>query len=96
MPTFPTYQRTLPKSLSLFKPAHYLLLLAYWVYFRPSALIRYFYQAMPELFDSEKPIGFFENGAHRYFKLFLMIPFVCTLITLVLGGVMAEISAPGV
>lgn len=93
MPTFPTYQRTLPKSLSLFKPAHYLLL-AYWVYFRPSALISYFYQAMPELFDSEKPIGFFRKWSTPAFRnLFFMIPFVCTLITLVLGGTITSISA---
>lgn len=80
-------------SLGLFKPTHYLLL-AYWVYFRPSALISYLYQAIPELFDPKNPIGFFRKwGTPAFRNLFLMIPLVCTLITLLLGGVVTGISA---
>ncbi|GAK61185.1 membrane protein [Candidatus Vecturithrix granuli] len=93
MPTFPTYRGTLPKSLGLFKPTHYLLL-AYWVYFRPSALISYLHQAVPELFDPKNPIRFFRKWSTSAFRnLFLMIPLVCTLITLLLGGVMTGVIA---
>lgn len=93
MPTFPTYRGTLPKSLSVFRPTHYLLL-AYWVYFRPSALKAYIYQAVPELFDLENPIGFFRKwGTPAFRNLFIMIPLVCAMIALVLGGVITAVTA---
>jgi hypothetical protein len=52
MPTFPTYDRELPKCLNPLNPRHYLLVL-YWVFFRPTALKCYLYQASPEIYKSE-------------------------------------------
>jgi AAA ATPase domain len=49
MPTFPTYDGELPSCLNPWNPRHYLLTL-YWVYFRPTALKCYLYQADPELY----------------------------------------------
>ena len=93
MPTFPTYRGTLPKSLSVFRPTHYLLL-AYWVYFRPSALKAYVYQGVPELFNVDNPIGFFRKwGTPAFRNLFIMIPLVCTILTVVLGGMITAMTA---
>ncbi len=58
MPTFPTYDGELPSCLNPWNPRHYLLVL-YWVYFRPTALKCYLYQADPELYRSE---GGWEDG----------------------------------
>ena len=92
MPIFPTYRGTLPKSLSVFRPVHYLLL-AYWVYFRPSALKAYVHQAVPELFDVDNPIGFFRKwGTPAFRNLFIMIPIVCTMLTVVLGGMITTMT----
>lgn len=52
MPTFPTYRGELPACLNPLNPRHYLLLL-YWVFFRPTALKCYLYQADPELYRAE-------------------------------------------
>jgi hypothetical protein len=49
MPTFPTYPGNLPHCLNPFNWRHYLLV-AYWVFFRPTALKCYLYQAEPELY----------------------------------------------
>jgi len=49
MPTFPTYRGEMPAVLSPLNPRHYLLL-AYWVYFRPTAFKRYLYQADPDIY----------------------------------------------
>ena len=58
MPTFPTYPGKLPHCLNPFNWRHYLLV-AYWVFFRPTALKCYLYQADPELYrgGSGKGIG---------------------------------------
>jgi hypothetical protein len=58
MPTFPTYPGKLPKCLNPFDWRHYFLV-AYWVFFRPTALKCYLYQADPVLYrgDSGKGIG---------------------------------------
>ena len=49
MPDFPTYRGELPRCLNPRNPRHYLLL-AYWIYFRPTALKAYLYQADPDLY----------------------------------------------
>jgi len=58
MPTFPTYPGKLPHCLHPFNWRHYLLV-AYWVFFRPTALKCYLYQADPVLYrgNSGKGIG---------------------------------------
>jgi hypothetical protein len=58
MPTFPTYPGKLPKCLNPFNWRHYFLVL-YWVFFRPTALKCYLYQADPELYrgGSGKGVG---------------------------------------
>ncbi|MBD3308594.1 hypothetical protein GF339_19410, partial [candidate division KSB3 bacterium] len=82
---FPTYRHKLPHALHPLKPSHYLLLI-YWVYFRPSGLKSYFYQALPELYATNKPLSFFRKWREPAFhNLFLMLPLVCLVVT-VLGG----------
>ena len=84
MPKFPTYRGRLPNPLGLFNFWHYLLL-AYWVYFRPTALKCYLYQALPELYQPGQ-VGFFRrwrNPAYR--NLFLMTPTVSLLLAFCLS-----------
>ena len=50
--TFPTYRGKLPQCLSPLNLRHYFLL-AYWVYFRPTALNCYLYQADPDLYRTK-------------------------------------------
>ena len=49
MPTFPSYRGELPECLNPFNPWHYVLL-TYWIFFRPSAIKYYLYQANPSLY----------------------------------------------
>lgn len=49
MPYFPIYRGKLPTCLNALNFYHYLLL-AYWCFFRPTALKCYFYQAEPHLY----------------------------------------------
>ena len=58
MPTFPVYEGDLPRCLNPLNPRHWLLLL-YWIYFRPTALKCYLYQANPEVYRSEGGIANF-------------------------------------
>ncbi len=79
MPTFPTYDGELPKCLNPLNPRHYLLVL-YWVYFRPTALKCYLYQASPEIYKSEGGWKNFTHGIKHssYRNLFLteiVLPF---------------------
>ena len=46
MPAFPSYRGTIPKCLNPLNPYHYLLL-AYWLFFRPSGFSAYLNQAEP-------------------------------------------------
>ena len=67
MPTFPTYHGELPQRLNPLNPRHWLLL-AYWVYFRPTALKCYLYQADPALYREGPGLGIFRTlrvPAHR-------------------------------
>ena len=93
MPTFPRCAERLPKCLKLFTPGHYLLL-AYWIYFRPTAIKCYFYQAMPDLFDRDHPIGFFRKWrTPAYQNLFVMMPLICFVLTVVLSGTVSLLCA---
>ncbi|NER34036.1 MAG: hypothetical protein F6J93_08330 [Oscillatoria sp. SIO1A7] len=47
MPAFPSYRGTTPKCLNPLNPYHYLLL-AYWLFFRPSGFSAYLNQAEPK------------------------------------------------
>ncbi|MDF5739007.1 MULTISPECIES: hypothetical protein [unclassified Nostoc] len=51
MPNFPTADCEIPETLNPLNLRHYLLLI-YWIYFRPTALKCYLYQADPELYRS--------------------------------------------
>jgi len=51
MPKFPTYRGELPTCLNPLNPRHWLLALS-WVFFRPTALKCYLYQADPELYHA--------------------------------------------
>jgi hypothetical protein len=85
MPKFPTYRDELPKRLSPLKPHHYLLL-AYWIYFRPTALKCYFYQALPDLYGTEAQVGFFRRwGTPAYRNLYIMVPLVSLVLSLLLS-----------
>jgi hypothetical protein len=70
MPTFPTYDGELPQCLNPLNPRHYGLVL-YWVFFRPTALKCYLYQASPDLYQSEpssqKIITCLREPAYRLF-----------------------------
>ena len=55
MPTFPTYRGEMPKCLNPLNPRHCLLLI-YWLFFRPTAIKYYLYQAKP---DTEQKVSFF-------------------------------------
>jgi AAA+ ATPase superfamily predicted ATPase len=61
MPTFPVYDGELPSCLNPLNLRHYGLL-AYWIYFRPTALKYYLYQANPELYKNSGDISNFIRG----------------------------------
>lgn len=85
MLTFPTYRNELPKCLRVFKPSHYALL-AYWIYFRPTVLKCYFYQALPELYSTENPAKFFRKWKTPAFhNLYVMLPIVCISLSVLLS-----------
>ena len=87
MPTFPEYHGELPDCLKLTSPRHYLLL-AYWVFFRPTALKCYLYRANPEAYRSG------ETGLRNVRRSFatpawrnawLMTPVIALLLSFAIG-----------
>ena len=81
MPTFPTYRGELPKCLNPLNLRHYFLL-AYWVYFRPTALKCYLYQADPDLYRTGPGLGIFRTWrTPAYRNLYLMMPGVIVLLS---------------
>jgi len=56
MPSFPPYPGDLPTCLNPLNPRHYFLV-AYWVFFRPTALKGYLYQADPGLYRQGAGFG---------------------------------------
>lgn len=76
MPNFSAYQERLPECLNPLNFRHYLLL-AYWVYFRPTALKSYLYQINPELYRAAPGLQIFRTlRMPPYRNLYLMIPIV--------------------
>ncbi len=85
MPTFPTYHGELPECLSPRKLRHYLLL-AYWVYFRPTALKCYLYRADPELYRAGSGLAIFRTWrVPAYRNLYLMMPGVSLILSALVG-----------
>jgi hypothetical protein len=67
MPTFPTWPGELPRCLDPWNWRHYFLLL-YWIFFRPTALKCYLYEAEPALYRGDGNDILrraFENPAYR-------------------------------
>jgi len=84
MPTFPVYEGELPRCLNPLNLRHWLLLL-YWVYFRPSALKCYLYQANPEVYRRESGIAnsiqMVKLPAYRNVWLIgILLPFVFSIL----------------
>jgi hypothetical protein len=89
MPKFPTYRDELPECLNPCKLWHYFLLL-YWVFFRPSALKYYLYQAEPDMYHTDSERGIFRTwyvpiyrnlyvvglGVIMLFSVLFSLPFV--------------------
>ncbi|MEE8392092.1 MAG: hypothetical protein V3S14_15030, partial [Anaerolineae bacterium] len=85
MPTFPTYHGELPKCLNPRNLRHYFLL-AYWVYFRPTALKCYLYQADPDLYRTGPGRGIFRTlRVPAYRSLYLMVPGTILLFSVLVG-----------
>lgn len=85
MPTFSTYNGELPSCLNPLNPRHWLLL-AHWVYFRPTALKCYLYQADSELYRAGAGWTIFKTWkTPAYRNLFLSIPAICLLLSLPLS-----------
>ncbi len=83
MPTFPTYHGDLPPCLNPLNLRHYFLLV-YWIFFRPTALKCYLYQADVELYRGEKSgWNVFRVPACR--NLVLMVPGTIMLLEILLG-----------
>lgn len=85
MPNFPTYRGELPECLSPLKLRDYFLL-AYWVFFRPTALKCYLYQADPELYRAGAGLKIFRTlSVPAYRNLYLLVPGVTVLLALLIG-----------
>ncbi|MGF1520174.1 MAG: hypothetical protein ACFCVB_20565 [Nodosilinea sp.] len=87
MPTFPTYPGELPSCLNPLSLRHYFLL-AYWVFFRPTALKCYLYQADPDLSRSGPGLGVFRTLRVSAYRNLYMVALGATL------GVTALLGAP--
>ena len=96
MPTFPTWPGELPRCLDPLNWRHYFLLL-YWLYFRPTALKGYLYQADPELYRSEGGNKFkrtLANPAYRQLVVVTLGALVWLgLLSIVLQSLVVLISA---
>ncbi|MBE9039712.1 AAA family ATPase [Oscillatoriales cyanobacterium LEGE 11467] len=85
MPTFPTYRGNLPKCLNPFNWQH-LCLLAYWIYFRPTALKCYCYQAAPDLYRQDSGEAIFRTFRVAAFRnLYLAVIWATFLLSIIIG-----------
>ena len=84
MPAFPNYRGTLPECLNPLDPRHYLLL-AYWVFFRPSALGSYLYRAKPNLYRQEGWAKFSGSLRARAYRNLYLMAIASSLFCLVLA-----------
>ena len=94
MPTFPTYPGELPEGLNLLNPKHYLLV-AYWVFFRPTALKCYLYQADPEIYRQGPGFREFVNGLKQpaYWRLCVIAIGVALLLSIVVGVPIVSVAS---
>lgn len=85
MASFPSYSGKLPSCLNPIDPRHYFLLL-YWIFFRPTALKCYLYQAKPELYKSSSRVNIFQRfkKSKAYRNLYLSVPGTILLGTVLL------------
>jgi AAA+ ATPase superfamily predicted ATPase len=92
MPTFPVYPGELPTCLNPWNLRHYLLL-AYWVFYRPTALKCYLYQIDPDLYRTEGGIGNFLKTFRypAYRNLYLFIPLTALFLAFLIAGIPALI-----
>jgi len=82
---FPEFRGKLPERLSPWKLSHYSLL-AYWVYFRPTAFHCYLHQASPDVYrlrGYQRLLGTWQVPAYR--NLYLMLPLAITLPVILAG-----------
>lgn len=82
MPNFPKYRGELPEVLNPLKLRHYWML-AYWVFFRPTAFHCYLYQANPDVYQLRgyrKFLRTWQVAAYR--NVYLMLPIALTLLSL--------------
>jgi hypothetical protein len=88
MPTFPVYPGELPTCLNPWNLRHYLLL-AYWVFYRPTALKCYLYQIDPDLYRTEGGIGNFLKTFRypAYRNLYLFIPLTALFLAFAIAGI---------
>lgn len=85
MPNFPKPSGNLPDVLNPLNLRHYSLL-AYWVYFRPTAFHRYLYQAAPDLYQSRGLGKFLQTWrVPAYRNIYLMLPLAIALMALLVG-----------
>jgi hypothetical protein len=86
MPTFSTYHGQLPEHLNPLNPSHYVLL-AYWIYFRPTALKFYIYRVSPDCYWAEPEWGNLRRAwfVPGYRSLYLMTPIVALSISILVG-----------
>jgi hypothetical protein len=87
MPTFPVYPGELPTCLNPWNLRHYLLL-AYWVFYRPTALKCYLYQIDPDLYRTEGGIGNFLKTFRypAYLRLYLLVAPTALLFAFSISG----------
>ncbi len=85
MPNFPSYRGELPEVLNPLKLRHYSLL-AYWVYFRPTAFHCYLYQAAPDVYQLGGYRKFLKTWSVRAYRhVYLMLPLAIALPALLVG-----------
>lgn len=85
MPNFPKLRDDLPNVLNPFKLRHYSLL-AYWVYFRPTAFHSYLYHAAPDLYQMRGYQKFLKTWrVPSYRNIYLMLPLAIAIMVLLAG-----------
>ncbi|MEO1621034.1 MAG: AAA family ATPase [Cyanobacteria bacterium J06632_3] len=93
MPTFPTPPSPVPYCLNPLNPKH-ALLIGYWVYFCPTALKYYLYQANPSLYKASFSGGLLKTlTCKAYRNLYLCLPQTIVLISIGLSAI-AQILLP--
>jgi AAA ATPase domain len=96
MPTFPAYNSDLPTVLKPWDIRHHLLV-AYWIFFKPTDLECYLYQIDSELYKTSGSLRnfltTFKSPAYRRLYLIaLMLPFWLSIVTGILLAFVAHIT----